>query len=373
MKKFLIKISIFIIPTLIVLSSYEYLLFKLGETKTIPYVFKIQEENTLSLYMRKYLPQDFNNYKLYGIQKKQPNVISTGSSRMMQVRSEFFNDSYYNAAGLLYNIRDLNDFLKSDIKANTILIGIDPWWFKYDNLKTEINERDFKYTKAKFDLSRYNSLIDYHKILSDFFKKRIQKNIGANAQLSNGGFRLDGSLKVPDHRVNLLLKEKIFIDVEDPKTKTRITKGLTPYFSISKFDTIKFENSIKLVKSLLDNGKNVIVYLPPFSSESYNSLKNTKKQGDMFEFITVHMPKVMDTYGIKYIPTENPSLYNLDDTYFIDGFHPSEVFVAMQLKRYSSYFKGKVNPENLKALIEKRFCNLLFNKSEMISIYGEDE
>lgn len=343
----------------------------LGETSTIPNVFEIQEVNKNSLFMRKYLSQDFRNYKLYGIKKNNPEILSTGSSRMMQIRSEFFESSYYNAGGLLHNMSDLNNFLKSDIKANTVFFGIDPWWFKYDNLKIKDKNKAFEFDKGKFQLTRYNSLSDFHNILSDFSKDRITKNIGANAQLFNGGFRLDGSLKTPDNRVNILLKEKKFVDVEKPKTSIRIKNGLTGRFSISKFDTVKFENSIKLVKSLVDEGKNVVIYLPPFSNESYQSLKNTKDQKDMFEFVTIHMPKVLDAYGIQYIPTEYPALYNLDDTYFIDGFHPSEIFVAVQLKKYSSFFNQKVEPHKLQELIDNRFCNLLFNKSEMLSIYNE--
>ena len=373
MKYFLRKLLFFIIPIILFLLSYEYVMHSLGETSTIPTVFEIQERNRNSLFMRKYLSQDFRNYKLYGIKRNKPEILSSGSSRMMQIRSEFFNSTYYNAGGLLHNMRDLNNFLESDIKANTILVGIDPWWFKYDNLKIRDKNKEFEFSKGKFDLTRYNSLIDYHKIISDLTKERISKNIGTNAQLFNGGFRLDGSLKTPDYRINLLLKEKKFIDIEEPKTSKRIKNGLTGRFSISKFDTLKFENSIKLVKSLVDEGKNIVVYLMPFSNESYHTLVNTEKQKDLFEFATVHMPKVLDSYGIKYIPTEHPSLYKLDDTYFIDGFHPSEIFVAIQLKRYASLFNNEIDPVKLDTLINNRFCNLLFNKSEMLTIYNESD
>lgn len=372
MKNFLIKLLLILTPTLLVVSSYEFVMFNIGETYTIPYVYEKQKGNDSSLFLRKYLSQEFRNYKLYSLEKNMPDILSIGSSRMMQVRSIFFNESHYNTAGTLYSLEDLNSFLKKDFKSNTILIGIDPWWFKTDNIrKKRVKELEFAYVKEEFNLTRYNPLIEYHKILSDFFNNRTTKNIGANAQLYNTGFRTDGSLKLRDKRINLLLKEKKFIDTEEPKVSKRIEESITPFFTISDFNIKEFKNSMTLLKKISDKGKNVIVYLPPLTNESFKTLKNTENQKYMFEFITVQMPNILDSYNIKYIPTEHPSMYNLDDTYFTDGFHPSEVFIAIQLKKYHHFFNGKINPNLLEELIENRFCNLLFDKSEMITIYEE--
>jgi hypothetical protein len=76
------------------------------------------------------------------------------------------------------------------------------------------------------------------------------------------------------------------------------------------------------------------------------------------------MPSVLDRFDISYIRTEIPSQYGLDDTYFMDGFHPSEVFLAHQLKRHSDKFFNKIDTLIIENNIKNRFCNILLKGSE---------
>ena len=63
--------------------------------------------------------------------------------------------------------------------------------------------------------------------------------------------------------------------------------------------------------------------------------------------------------------TESSNDYNLNDTYFIDGFHPSEIFVAMQISKYNDLFKQRIDTSLLSSSINNRYCNLLFDLNEM--------
>lgn len=371
MSRFIKNILLFLSPILLVIGFYEYLLYGMGETYSIPKVFSVQEKKQGSLYMRKYISQGFKNYKYSGILRYQPEILVLGSSRVMQFRSEFFNNKFYNAGGLVRSHKDLNSLINSEIEAKTILIGIDPWWYKEDNIINAKDHNRFSIGEYSFDITRYNSLMDYDDLISDYFSQRNKQSVGAAAQLENAGFRLDGSLKIPDSRVNLLLKEKKFVDTETPKTSKRIKNGLTSRFSFSAIDTIEFIKSAKIIKTMIDKGKDIIVYLPPFTSESYHSLRTTPEQKNFFEFTTSFMPKILKELGIKYIPVENPELYALKDTFFMDGFHPSEVFVSLQLQRHHKHFKQNINLSKIDSLYKYRYCNLLFNKSELTLISKE--
>ena len=80
------------------------------------------------------------------------------------------------------------------------------------------------------------------------------------------------------------------------------------------------------------------------------------------------MPKILEKNKLSFISVESPSDYNLDDTYFINGIHPSEVFVAIQSLRYHSLFKNKIDTSKIQDQLEKRFNNIFFYKKEMIVV-----
>ncbi len=364
MKKFIIKVFFFLLPIVSILGVYEYLMLNLGEVCRISKVFELQEGNN-SLFMRKYLSQEFNSYKIYGIKKQEPEVLVVGSSRVMQIKGDYFKGKFYNAGGLIQNHKDLNKFLTNKVNADCIIIGIDSWWYKKNNIENASTWIEDNIEEEVFTKARYNSVKKIKNIFLDFLAKRISNNIGASAQLSNGGFRIDGSMKIPDERINFLIKENKFIDTEEPPVYKRIQEGITSSFSISKIDTTEFLHSANLIKLLAEQGKEVVVYLPPFSTESYNLFKSTPAQDNFYQFTTDFIPKTLSALDINFIATESPNDYDLDDTYFIDGFHPSEIFVGIQANKHSNFFNKWIDTSLLSGSIDDRYCNLLFNVNEM--------
>lgn len=359
MKKFVYKLLFFLLPIFFIAGIYEVAMSDMGETHSMKKVHDLQENNHEVLFMRKILSQEFNFYKEFGIKKYAPEILIVGSSRVMQFRSSYFKGSFYNAGGLLQNKWDLNKFIKSSLGAQKIIIGIDPWWFKEDNID---NSKSWIGAKEELVSSkdRYLGLLKPSLVFSSFFKNRILYNIGANAQIGNGGFRFDGSMKIPDERIELLETEKKFIDTESPPIKERIINGLTLRFSLSKIDTNSFIESVKLISERIKMGnEKIIVYLPPFSNESTMSLTKTESQHKFKVFMYEFMPKILRKYKVPFIGIESPSDYALDDTYFIDGIHPSEVFVSLQWLKYA-YQTSTIDSFKLKDMIDNRFNNLVF-------------
>lgn len=361
MRKFRKKVFYFLLPIILIGGLYEAMMNDMGETYSMHKVHDMQENNNKVLFMRQLLSQEFNFYKELGIKKYLPENLIIGSSRVMQFKSNYFTESFYNAGGLLQNKWDLNKFLKSDVGAKTIILGIDPWWFKNDNIQ---NCKSWIGAKEELVNSkdRYLGLLKMSSVISSFFKARINDNIGANAQIGNGGFRFDGSMKIPDERIFLLEKENKFIDTESPPIKKRIVNGLTLRFSLSKIDTSAFIESVKLISKRLKRRKeNIVVYLPPFTNEASQALKAVDNQNEFELFINHYMEVILNKYEVPFISVESPQDYKLDDTYFIDGIHPSEVFVSLQLLRYSSLFSDQIDVSSLKNDLDTRFSNLVFN------------
>jgi len=335
---------------------------KLGETMPIERVLERQEQG--GLFLRKYLGQEFNTYKTMGLEKTQAKIVVIGSSRTMQFRGEYFKEKFYNAGGLLQNHQDLAYFLSEEQTADFFIIGLDSWWYKKDNAETAKSWLGGGGELVKGS-QRFNALKRIADVFGDTRKKRIAENIGANAQLANGGFRRDGSMKIDDERVNLLLRENKFIDTEKPPISKRIAEGLTSRFTISEIDMAAFQSTIDQIKQFEEKGKKILVYLPPFTNESVKTFTETEAQNAFYTFTMEYMAAELSAHNISFIPLEQPDDYDVDDTYFMDGIHPSEVFVAMQLKRHADKFVDKIDQEILDRMVAGRFCNLLFDKKEI--------
>jgi len=362
MRKFLTNILLFALPLAVMAFVYEYPMYVLGETMPIERVLERQEIG--GLFMRKYLGQEFNTYKTMGLKKTQPKIVVVGSSRTMQFRSEYFTENFYNAGGLLQNHQDLAYFLNEEQTADFFIIGLDSWWYKKDNVETAKSwlGRGGEIVKGS---QRFNALKRIADVFGDTRKKRIRENIGANAQLANGGFRRDGSMKVDDERIDLLVLENKFVDTESPPISKRIAEGLTSRFTISKIDTVAFQITIDKIKQFEEKGKKVLVYLPPFTNESVKTFAETGAQNAFYTFTMEYMAGQLSARNISFIPLEQPEDYGESDTFFMDGIHPSEVFVAMQLKRHADKFADKIDQEILDRMVSGRFCNLLFDKKEI--------
>lgn len=136
MKRFFKKTFLFLLPFLLIISTYELLNYSLGENLPMSKVHELQKNDSSALFMRGILSQEFNHYKQQGIIVNQPKILAIGSSRVMQFQSFCFQKAFYNGGGMLQIKWDLDYFLQSEIKAETIIIGLDPWWFKKDNLES---------------------------------------------------------------------------------------------------------------------------------------------------------------------------------------------------------------------------------------------
>tara|TARA_Y100001970_G_C14201287_1_gene841248 strand:+ start:439 stop:1464 length:1026 start_codon:yes stop_codon:yes gene_type:complete len=332
----------------------------LGETYSFQKVLESQKNGNNVLYMTKYINQNFPSYKKLGLIHSKTNNIIIGSSRVMQIKSELFLEPFYNAGGMINSDEELTNFLNEiNPKIKSLIIGLDPWWYKNDYLS---------YSRKKVEeniFNRYIPIVSFFKILIDYSSIRNKNNFGALAQLENFGFRYDGSIKFRDSKIQSILDTKKYMDTGlPPKISDRIKNGLTLNFTHSSINIEVFEKQLNRIQAISNRVKNVIVYLPPFTDECIGLLKSTNEQKIFSDFIFNTMPKMLKERNISHIGVESPSDYILTDLYFADGVHPSEVFSAHQLIKHSKKFNLNVGIDSLKNLIDKQFCELLLDSLE---------
>ena len=346
MRKFLINLLLFFIPLILVIAILEYGLHFLGESTSIEEVLKKQEEaDPEVLFMRGVVSQDYNVYKVQGIKKMNPKVLVLGSSRVMQFRSTHFrNDvNFYNAGGILQCAHDLIAF-KELVKEkylptpDLLIVGLDPWWFKVDAQPTsswlesgclEDHSKEFKRRPFVY-LNMLKSIV--RKGLS----VKSPQNIGLYAKKKSAGFRLDGSKSIEPQIISDYRKNPQFVDREVPPVNLRIQEGLTNRFSVSPPDRELAGEVLEALKELANEVGELVIYLPPFSSESYELIHSSEMHREWWFFLANEFYPELNSVTPYIIKIESPKTYSLPDDYFIDGFHPSEVFVGLQLMVYGN-------------------------------------
>ncbi len=331
----IIKISIFISGLVVILSP---LLF-CGELYPIKYVVskQITSKNQVT-YGLAY--EDLNRYyKLESLKNRDVSICALGSSRVMQFKDIFFEDSFYNAGGACAGINEFEPFLKSLDKERLpkyLLVSLDEYYFNenWSGKLKNINSSFFlKYPKRKSINTLFREIwMDYKcdKLnISDLIKDK--NKIGIVAKVRNDGFRKDGSYYyAASYAAAIENSSKVRPAIED--TLERIRTGTRRYEYGEEINP----DALIYLKSFLQYCKEneiiVIGFLPPISSVALGEIKYRQEKYKYFFELSPTLKDIFDFYGYEYYNFSNVSSLGCSDEYFIDGFHGSSVVYLRMLK-----------------------------------------
>ncbi|GAA5507365.1 hypothetical protein [Novipirellula caenicola] len=377
----------FLSPIVILVLVPELALWKTGETWPANHAaYKQQTTTEETLYSREFLSQQFGVYKFATIQLRNPKIIALGSSRVMQFRDFMFSpleDSFYNAGGMIQSVTELNEYV--DLLENQQLprpeiaiIGIDPWWIKseYERDKSWLSQQDETYhfaahVNALRTLVRRNRIPELttaiiHSNRSPYFGYRA---IGTAPIKYGSGFRKDGSWQYSPKILLEIVETHQFIDREDPPIIERIRFHLGNFSVPATVDPAKTSRLFSLLERLQTLGIEVIVLLPPYSSDCMHALSTDAKLKPWWDFYQTRFVESLRSHGMHVNPAVAPQDFGLDDTSMIDGYHPGEVFmghIALELLRTAppeSLLK-QVSAQALQAKIDSAFSPLGFASPE---------
>jgi len=345
MRQFYLKVLCYVTPFVILFGLTEWYLYETGDIRSIEEVIKEQARERHTQFLRGYLSLDMNVYKWENIKQRSPHILVIGSSRVMQFRDfhfKPFEDLTYNAGGMLQSAHDviqLGEAFNNDLlpKPKLILIGLDPWWFKKEHERTaswlvpdELIDHASKYSSRLIVLQNL-----FRTGFKDFrCEFRYKRNIGALAQFDNSGFRYDGSMAFSNTVFEGFVENPRYVD--RGKVWEHITNGTTNRFTEYTADTALLHRVRVTLSKLQQSGTELIIYFPPFSTQSYKLLTTVKMHKEWWTFYNDYMIDLFKTEFDHLIPVECPEDYQLPDTFFQDGVHPSEVFVGIQWQRYVS-------------------------------------
>lgn len=343
MNKFLREILYFTFPILIIVSLPIYVLYLSGES--FRNLKDVKDENP-ELVGYLYHDRNYKVLKYELFKKSEPSIISLGSSRALQFRSEFFDEKFYNMGYVIKRMKDLEEFTSfyrdNNMNVKTVLLTVDFWMFneQWDEFYPKENPLDLTENSAN-ELKYIPSTFLLRNIWRDIFKgvyplnQKFQTNyFGLNAQIYNNGFRRDGSYQYGTQVSKLLGDDKTAGDYKNHTTLDFIKNGKGRFACSMEIS----ESALTQLKTALDffdnQGIEIYLLLPPYAPEVYRTLTNEKQSCYSYQDKVIRALEEID-YSYSNVSFYNFSLFNkekFNQNYYIDGYHGGEVLYYEMLK-----------------------------------------
>jgi hypothetical protein len=264
------------------------------------------------------LDQSVNAYKLELTLRQNPAIIAVGSSRALQVRDFFFNESFVNWGLTVSSIAALDwaasEIIKLPQKPKLVIFFLDPWWFnpKFDNARDVFVPRDPQTTNI------YRNTYLLGKRL--FAKKPLTRanRLGIAAIDSNQGFDYYGSF----HYISRITTGETF-DIKFERTLRQIDTGDQRWIGAEEPNRLAIERWKSIKARLEQSGIAVVEILPPFPPSVTKRLHGKGNHAYIGK-IGALLPTAFDYMDSRALP-------DVTDCEFVDGIHGGEIVYAKAL------------------------------------------
>ena len=335
MKRFILKIILFLIPVILFLFIPYGILKKSKENfYNIDNVIDGKEKYIVGY---KYDEAHYKYLKYQSILKKEnTDVLVLGSSRVLQFRKEMFEKSFYNAGFTIKTIEDFSNFIKIIPKDNLpsyLIIGLDQWMFNEswgNSMIKEFEESSYNKNQTTDFMSGFKNS---SKVYKDFYSNNINfenfkiRNkylpIGLNALINNAGFRNDGSMQYGSQIEKLVRNDSTAEDYNYKDTFNRIEKGNRRF----EYGEKTYDKSILILDEFLffckNNNIKVIGILPPFADKVYDRMVASNN----YQYIDKIFPAIkpiFEKYNFELYEYNSAKSCNSSDMETVDGFHGGE-------------------------------------------------
>lgn len=323
----------FILPVIFTLApltlSYVFLVNS-GETLSGPAAATIQLKNDVNFSQALFYRPEA--YKIAMTKEIRPRVLILGSSRVMQFIQQPWKVSAYNAGGALDSaeaLKNFSDEALKDYKPETIILGIDWWWFSEDykaEPQPQQNELSLKDLAAPYKWWERDR-ISVAMLLQSFADQSFSSGIGIGARHFFAGWTpfgnyhyglaLTASAEASDEKFSRTLK-----------AVSRGTKQKKDNISISsRFDEERWEKFSGVVKSLTSSGMNVLLLVPPVSPPLADFISK-QPTPNLVTDLRQHLLEL----SMPLFDFHDPHSVDSSSCEFVDGLHGGEVTALRMLK-----------------------------------------
>ncbi len=373
------RAALYLSPLVAAICGLEIMLWTTGDSwparKVVARQFASASE---IIYGRRNFANQLNVYKSEGIRQKRPAILITGSSRVMQIRDFMFHpveELFYNAGGMLRDAYDVlalaEEISAGDLPPPAVLIiGIDPWWIKEQDNTGAWLQRPDEVFSVPAHVAALRRLIGKNlfntPLLSSTTPFYEREAIGSMAVQEGSGFRRDGSFQYSPRLFEQFVKNPTYIDREEPPIIERVISMQDEFAAPAIVDTARVRMVIEGLVTLRMIGIEVYAFMPPFSLEVWQALEQSEPLDAWWRFYRFSFVELLEHFDIPVIPSAAPADFGLDETYMIDGCHPSEVFMGHVMRSIiqaapAGSFLDYVDKERLLRRIMEAPLPLTFN------------
>lgn len=364
-KKYLIIYLASLLPLLSPLIGNYIVLERSGEYLSLSEIVATQQQGNFCLYGSG-VHSDFYHYKLEGYTQTKPNIATIGSSRVMQLRQQFFTKSFYNLGGSVTSIDTAEHAIDQMFAIHVpevLLIGIDYWWFLEES-RLPVHTAQPPQEKQRRHLSSITlpfqwiqrsrlSIADYTKLLLHGRDTNILCRIGMRALEENSGFGPDGS-HYYTHTYKIGTQEDTAKRLEGAMQNIINSEHIYRHNQTVRYDQI--ERFTALVKKIKDTGVEVVLFVPPIPPYLENAISQMPNEYAFFN----ELWEKIGTIGQFVHNFHNPNSIPITNCDFIDSGHADHVAIAKILQKISSNpnvsekFKTALNNNELNSLISTK-------------------
>lgn len=343
MKRFIIHTSIFLAPIILLSTIVLTVICGYGENCSLDKVIKTQSSDRSILYGCAYVDYA-GQYKMSFAKAVNPGILVLGTSRTMQISSEWFSEqfSFYNAGGGAAKLNEFIPFLEqTGVKPKLLIIGLDQFFFNPNWDKCEA------YVPQKFSESNLSSIFiaNFGTILKDIASGKMtlinrMKHIGVNAAQNGNGFSADGKYNYGE----FLRSGNRGIDNDFEDTFSRIANSGNRFEWSDNINQRSIAAVGDIISYCKSNNIYLVAFIPPYAPSVNAKMEESGKYGYMKEIVPA-INSIFQQYDYPLFDFTDCSQFSLDDDY-ADGFHGGSATyhsmidsMAINCIKFSQYIK----------------------------------
>jgi hypothetical protein len=315
----------------------------------------VQRQDKNSIVGFAYNGASFFPYKKLLVEHDKPDVITLGTSRVMQFRNVLFSTStvFVNAGGAGKNVDDMALFIQTLQKPypKIIILGLDKEVLgsvsrgeDHSSMYPPLRAATLAVSMGRrIYLDTLRGLIKYPQIHA---LSQESGNIGLQAIVHGDGFRRDGSYSYTSihnstERV-AYVEQEVATRLHDLEENSPVLNESVVKNNLEKLHTILHECEEK--------GITVIGFMPPYPEPLYKNLASNSSYQDL----SVKLEDIFSDHSAYLYNAEDITRYGGTPSEFVDGIHATDKMYAkivLDLARAHSPLSGYVDTRYVERII----------------------
>jgi len=292
-------------------------------------------------------------YKLQRALYVKPDLLMLGSSRVTQFRDVMAPDGarFYNASLAATSLGSARAFLSSLYEYHvpkTILLGIDPWWFRpgrsgqYADKGNIQQVVDFNYQAfISTALSSGASMRVLNSLMGENLRQKTdplggRRPVGYHAALTGNGFRADGSYQYGDILTgrNRSMKTRHMGAAENfAFYREQASLSLGRFSYTGDIDSAEQALLREIIQQAQSRGINLVLFFPPIAAKVMEAVRNTPNQAAYFNKVRKVVSAIATEFRVEFHNFHDLGELGIADSHTIDGVHVDEIASLAMLRR----------------------------------------